>query len=342
MVRMNERFRRFSRKLKEEGTENFVVSKQSNLFYLLDRYHLSGFLLFRGGESVLITSKFFRYSVEDLGVEALIYPDSTERDNIFQDLDIDGEIFSDSPTRLESFPADVEKSDLLERTRRRKSEKEVERMRKAGDVAVNAMEAVKRETREERTEWELASVIDGEIRRSGCYNAFETLVHSETTEPHRSLRKKRVGDGLIIVDFGAKYRGYCSDMTRTFCLDPDEKERELYEDVLEIYRKALEKIRPGAKFCEVVEDVEGIVDDMGYSPEKNFIHSLGHSLGVEIHEEPGFRLEEDTEIKEGMVFTVEPGLYMPDVGGVRIEDTVHVKKNGEVDILTDSPRELEL
>lgn len=336
---MKDKLENFLDKLEEEGVENFVVAKPSNLFYLLEEYNLSGFLLIRGGEPILITSKFFRYSVEDLDIKTLIYSDSSQKKDIFKDLEISGNIFSDAPSTLEEILGGVEKSDRLEKIRRIKNEDEVERIRKAASVSVGAMKVLRKNLQEKKTEWELAAVADGKIRNSACYNAFETLVHSGSTEPHRHLRDKPVDGDLIIVDLGAKYEGYCSDMTRTYCLDPDDEQKKLYEDVLEIYRKILGKIEPGVKFGDLAKYADKLVKEKSYDPDENFLHKIGHSLGVEIHEDPGFRLDEETEIKEGMVFTLEPGLYLPEVGGVRIEDTIYVKEEN-AEILTKFPKDL--
>lgn len=334
---------RFKKKLDENNIENFVVTKPPNIFYLLDNFSLSGYLFFLKNKTILVTSNFYKYAVENLPIETRIYSTKKRKKEILEGLKIEEKIFTDKSSAVEEKlkEVDVKESNLLEKMRRFKTNKELSRIKKACRVSTNAMRAFKKNMNPRETEWKLASVIDQVIRSSGCYNAFKTLVHSKVLEPHRILGNNKIGRGLVIVDLGAKYKGYCSDMSRTFCLDPTKKEKKLYEDVLDIYKKLLKEIKPGIKFSVISKLGEKIVEEKGYSVPDNYLHRAGHSLGINIHESPGFSVDDDREIKSGMVFTLEPGLYVPGIGGVRIEDTLHVKKGGEVEILTKFPKELE-
>lgn len=334
---------RFKRRLEEEDVDTFIVAKSPNIFYLLDEFNLSGLLVFKEGKAVLVASNFYRYTVEKLSVETRIYSTKEEKEEILEEMDIEGEVLTDLTSAVEEKFEDVEaqKSEILEEMRKFKTEDEVRRIRKACEVSTDAMRELKDSISREKTEWELAAVADNVIRSSGCYNAFTTMVHSRTLEPHRVLNDDKVGGGLVMVDLGAKYKGYCSDMTRTFCLGPTEEERKLYEDVLDIYNEMLKEIKPGVKFSDISDLGEMLTREKGYSVQDNYLHRAGHSLGIEIHESPGFGPEDEEEIKPGMVFTLEPGLYVPGIGGVRIEDTLHVKESGEIEILTKFPKKLE-
>lgn len=330
---------KFRKRLEKENIENFIVAKSSNLFYLLRNYNLSGFLVFRPEETTLITSKFYNYALDNLEIDYKIYSSREEREKIFNDLSFKGEVYSDSPEVFEDY-FKAEKSEVIKDMRERKTEEEVKRIKKASRVSVEAMKNLRKNLQPSKTEWELASTADRKIRSSGCYNAFETLVHSKTLEPHRSPEDKEIGDSLVLVDLGAKYKGHCSDMTRTFCIDPSREQKELYNDVLDIYNRVFRKIKPGKEFSEITSYAESLAEEKGYSLKKNFLHRIGHSLGVDIHESPGFSHDEDSSIGKGMIFTLEPGLYVPDIGGVRIEDTIFIRKDGEKEVLTKFPKEL--
>ena len=153
--------------------------------------------------------------------------------------------------------------------------------------------------------------------------------------PSDDLLKK--GD-FVVMDFGCKYEGYCSDMTRTIVLgEATPKHVEIYETVLKAQQAALEGIYPGLKGKDVDAIAREIISDANYGD--YFGHGLGHAVGVEIHENPRFSPAEEQVIKEGMVLTVEPGIYLPGFGGVRIEDMVAVTKDG-IKNFTHSPKNL--
>ena len=130
----------------------------------------------------------------------------------------------------------------------------------------------------------------------------------------------------ILIDWGAIFEGYCSDNTRTMVYT--ESQQEIWNIVAESHDKAIKAIKPGMKCCEVDKVARDIISDYGYGDK--FIHSTGHSLSLDIHETPGFSLRDETIIKEGMVITVEPGIYLEGEFGVRLEDTVHITKRGNV------------
>lgn len=340
---MNKKFERLKRlqsKIDEKNLDTFIVTSSSNLFYLLG-IDVSGFLVVEPNNIFLITSKFYRYSINETNIECKIYSDTEEKKQIFSNLDLGSNLSSDIPNILkELIGRDVSYNNFVTEMRTLKDDYEVNLISKSSNYTVKAFEKLQDKFKSELSEWELASIVDQEIRKLGCYNAFDTLVHSNTLRPHRSLRDKEIGNNLVIIDAGAKFEGYCSDMTRTFCIDPNSDQRELYEDVLDIYNETISVLEVGKKFSSITKQVEDIVVDKGYSLDKNFVHSLGHSLGIDIHEKPGFNIQEDRKIERGMVFTVEPGLYVEGLGGVRIEDTIYVSETGNFEVLTKFPKDL--
>ena len=142
------------------------------------------------------------------------------------------------------------------------------------------------------------------------------------------------------MDFGCIYEGYCSDMTRTVVIGhASKKHEEIYHIVLEAQLAAINAIRPGMKGKEVDAIARNLIKEKGYG--EYFGHGLGHAVGIEIHENPRFSVAEEEVIREGMVITVEPGIYLPGFGGVRIEDVITVTKDG-IKNLTSSPKELKV
>jgi Xaa-Pro aminopeptidase len=150
-------------------------------------------------------------------------------------------------------------------------------------------------------------------------------------------RKVQTGD-LITLDFGAKYCGYCADMTRTIALgEPGEKLRHLYSTVLEAQMTCQDALAPG-KDCRAIDQMaHDIIDREGYGP--YFGHGLGHAVGIDIHEEPRLSQTAVSTLEPGMVMTVEPGIYVPGMGGVRIENTCVITQTGSRSLVT-TPREM--
>ena len=157
--------------------------------------------------------------------------------------------------------------------------------------------------------------------------------------PHAVPTDKVLAEGdFLTMDFGCLYRGYCSDMTRTVVIgQASDKQREIYETVLRAQETALQGIRPGMTGKEIDALARDVIVDAGYG--EYFGHALGHSVGLEIHERPNFSAKEKTVIQPGMVITVEPGIYVEGIGGVRIEDVVIITEDG-CENITHSPKEL--
>ena len=161
-------------------------------------------------------------------------------------------------------------------------------------------------------------------------DAFSPIVGSgpHSAMPHQRPTDKEIGPGeLVVIDSGAKYAGYHADMTRTVATEGySEQQKDIYNIVLEAQLKSIEGIKPGASCKEIDSIARTHITDAGYG--KYFDHGLGHSLGLEIHEDPRFsKISKDT-LKSNYVMTVEPGIYLEDIGGVRIEDDVVVTDNG--------------
>ncbi|MCW5933663.1 MAG: aminopeptidase P family protein [Fimbriimonadia bacterium] len=235
----------------------------------------------------------------------------------------------------------VPKKETAEPFRLIKTPEEIATLRHAVGIADAAFEHIQRLLQPEAVEWDIAMELDFFMRRNGAYPAFETLVVSgeRSAYPHGRPTEKRLAEGdFVTMDFGARYQGYCSDITRTVVIGtPTERHRQIYGAVLEALETAIAAIQPGKKGKEIdtiARETLGKYDLADY-----FGHGLGHSIGLTVHDGSGFSQREENLLKPGMVVTVEPGVYIPGFGGVRIEDDVLITETG-CEVLSQSPREL--
>jgi Xaa-Pro aminopeptidase len=231
---------------------------------------------------------------------------------------------------------------LVEALRESKDSGEVALIRRAGEMAISALKTTLQQIRPGLTELNVAGVLEKALRDEGSEDfPFATIVASgpRAALPHAraSSRVLERGD-LLLLDFGAQYKGYCSDITRTVVLGrASDEQRAIYEIVKTANSVAAKSVRAGMKG----QDADGLarryIEERGYGDA--FGHSLGHGLGLEVHEAPRLAKAVETLLGEGAVVTIEPGIYRPGWGGVRIEDDVHLAPGGP-EILTDFTREL--
>jgi Xaa-Pro aminopeptidase/Xaa-Pro dipeptidase len=202
---------------------------------------------------------------------------------------------------------------------------------------MDAFKAFRALVRPGMTERELASELDCALRRAGLAPAgFETIVAggSNASRPHARSTWRAVEEGeLLLIDFGGVYEGYHCDVTRTIPVGSvSARHIDLYRVVEEAQRRALAAIRSGMLCSDLDGLARAVITDAGYGD--CFGHSLGHGLGLSVHEGPGIKRGNEDPLSSGMVFTIEPGIYLPGFAGVRIEDMV-VLRDGGPDLLTD-------
>jgi Xaa-Pro aminopeptidase len=204
-----------------------------------------------------------------------------------------------------------------------------------------AFERAIKKVKSTTTESELAAELEFQMRRLGAEKAaFETIVAAgpRTALPHAQPMPVSIGNQLLLVDMGAMQDGYCSDMTRMLHVGkPHGKARKLFKAVLEAQLAAVDAVRQDATAGSVDRAARRVLQAHGL--DKAFVHSTGHGLGLEIHEPPRVGRSDDTKLRAGMVITIEPGAYIQGSGGVRIEDTVLVTKNG-CEVLTPTEKTL--
>lgn len=222
-------------------------------------------------------------------------------------------------------------SSFVRELRKVKSEEEIELMRRAADLTSEGMRVAYEILRPGVKEYEVAAEVEYAMRKQGSDGtAFETIVASGpySAFPHGGCSDKEIRKGeLVVVDLGATYRLYRSDMTRTLVAGkPSEKQKRLYQIVKKAQEKAFDAIKPNAKAKDVDTAARKIIDDAGYG--QYFVHNLGHGVGLEVHEPPTLGPDSTDTLAVGNVVTDEPGIYLVGYGGIRIEDTVLVNKSG--------------
>lgn len=231
---------------------------------------------------------------------------------------------------------------LINEQRRIKDADEIKKIAAAEEIGDMAFEHILKHIKTGMTEREIALELEFFMKKQGAFAlSFDTIAASgaRSAMPHGLASDKLIENGdFLTLDFGCIFEGYCSDMTRTVVVGKaNDKQKEIYDTVLKAQLAALDKIKTGIPCCDVDAAARSIITDAGYGD--NFGHGLGHSVGIEIHENPSFSPKCSDIIENGHVITVEPGIYVDGFGGVRIEDLISVQ-NDEVINLTKSPKEL--
>ncbi|MEK6894590.1 MAG: Xaa-Pro peptidase family protein [Nanoarchaeota archaeon] len=223
---------------------------------------------------------------------------------------------------------------FMDELRAVKDKDEIKKMREACKITDKILNQFVDNFSKFKTEEEVAAFLVYETRKLGCVESFEPIVASgkNGAVPHHTPSGK-LQNGFLVVDFGVKYLGYCSDITRTFYFGkPSIEEEKIYYDLLKEQERAISLVKPGK-----------IIGDLCIEAEKNLrqklIHSLGHGLGIEVHEFPYVSTNSKTKLSEGMTITIEPGEYIDGKYGIRIEDDLLVTKNG-CEVLTKFSKKL--
>ena len=233
-------------------------------------------------------------------------------------------------------------TDLVEGLRASKEPREVESIRLAGVIATSALEKTLSELRRGQTENEVAGLLEHNLRNAGSDGfPFGTIVAAgpRSALPHARAGSRPIAPGdFVLLDFGAVFEGYCADVTRTVVVGKaSERQRDVYEAVKEANERARSLIVPGMTGQQADAIARNALTARGFG--EAFGHGLGHGLGIEVHEAPRLSRVAEGKLPEGAVVTIEPGVYLPDWGGVRIEDDVHLTAGG-AELLTEFPREL--
>lgn len=231
---------------------------------------------------------------------------------------------------------------FLESLRICKTPKEKGKIEKAAEIASRSCHQLLKSALSARKETEVAEELESRFRRNGGHGiAFDTIVASGTRSalPHGKAAEKVIRSGeLVIIDFGCRFDGYNSDETVTCVVGrPSAEQKKIHQAVYTAHMMAIDSLKTGVKAREVDRIARQAIDKAGFG--KYFVHGLGHGVGLEVHEPPYLSPLGTQVIEEGMVFTVEPGIYMEGVGGVRLESLVYMDRTGP-ELLSRMPKDL--
>ena len=360
------RFDRLNASLHSASLDAVILNPGPTLTHLSGlRFHLMErpvvLLVAKDQVPAIVLPELELQKVASLSYQLQVFPypeNPSEWDNAFrraaQALSLDGKRIGVDPRQLRllefrhvragapeaEYP---DASEVLTSLRLKKDQTEVEAMRRAVQIAQDALEATIPLIKMGMTEKELSAELVVQLLKHGSDSEmpFAPIISGgpNSANPHASPaeRKLQAGD-LLVVDWGATYDGYISDLTRTFAVgDVDEEYRKIHETVQEANAAGRAAAKPGVPCAKVDKAARDVIEKSGYG--KYFTHRTGHGIGMEGHEEPYIRGDNMQLLEPGMAFTVEPGIYLPNRNGVRIEDNVVITEKG-ADVLSDMPREI--
>jgi len=361
----NERLEAFQNYLNEQQVDMGLITDPANVFYLTGfnsdpHERFMGLVVdVRKDEFILFVPALDQEMAKNDSIVEAIVPISDEEDpfsvlasRLGSDVESIGlEMGVVSMLRHQQLQKAFSKSSFtdvqpeINQMRQKKSRAEVEYMQEAVDLIEKVLAEGIKEVKIGMTEAELVGHFEFLMKKFGAVGpSFSTMVLAgeKSALPHgvpgdRAFQK---GDFLLI-DFGVVTKnGYCSDITRTFVIgEASEKQKEIYNIVLESNQAGIDAVKAGVPLKEFDLPARKVIDDQGYG--EYFNNRIGHGLGIEVHEAPSVHEKNETIAEPGLFFTIEPGIYIPDFGGVRIEDEVYINEDGEAEVLTSFPKDLQ-
>ena len=343
---------KLERLMKEKGVDAILITSLLNVRYFTGFTGTTGTALAVKDKRFFITD--FRYvsqgknEVEKNGFELICENISTLKKvgELLKEFEVKKIAIENQSVTLDQFKLfqsnfpEVEfvyLDDTFIKEREIKSEEEIEIIRESVKIAEVALEKTLPKIKIGIKEREIAAELEYQMRKLGASKAsFDIIVASNERSalPHGVASEKLVEEGFLTIDYGCFYKGYASDITRTFYIgdNPTQKHLEIYEIVKEANERAIKAVKAGITVHELDAIARDFIKERGYG--EYFGHGLGHGFGLQIHEYPGISFKAENKVlKEGMIITIEPGIYLPDFGGVRIEDDILVTKNS-CEILT--------
>lgn len=341
-------------RLRQELNDNEAafISSYPNIFYYSGFTSEDAYLLISHDRQILVTDSRYTIQAHEQSPDFEVIDITKGFNEIFKLISasyigyeeeaLSVKQYRNFRSKTTDFQELVEMQKKLTKLRKIKDEEEIKRIAEAEKIGDAAFSHILDKIRPGITEREIALELEFFMKKQGATAlSFDTIAASgkRSAMPHGVASDKVIEKGdLLTLDFGCIFEGYCSDMTRTVAVgSADERQREIYNTVLKAQMSALDAIREGMECNEIDAIARNIIKEAGYG--ENFGHGLGHSVGIEIHEMPSFSAKCSEKLKAGHVMTVEPGIYIEDFGGVRIEDLVVVTKDGTRN-LTNSPKEL--
>ena len=343
------RVEKLQAKLKEQNLDALMVTNPFNLRYVSHFTGTAGLAVLTQEKAFFITD--FRYTeqaneqakgfeiIRNIGsiyeeVAKLVKSENIERLGFEQDV-ISYATFTNLEEIIKCELVPV--SGFVESLREIKDQEEIDVIQQAIKITEAAYQHILKEIKPGMTELEVANKLDFFMREQGASSvSFDTIVASgvRSALPHGVASDKVIEKGdMITIDFGCYYNGYVSDMTRTFALgDPGEKLKEVYEIVREAHARVNNAVKAGMTGAEVDAIARDYITEKGYG--EAFGHSTGHGIGLEVHEGPSISFKNDKKLVPGNAITNEPGIYLPGIGGVRIEDDLLITEDGNKNLMS--------
>lgn len=362
LMLIKDRIKIFISKIEKENKEieGFLVTNPKNLNYLTG-FDGEGFALITKGENYLLTDSRYTEQAQKESPDFKIITDEPNKKDarilalkkIIEENKLKKIAFESSNLSYADFKKYshsfksiefLSTENLIEQIRMIKDKEEIIKIKKAAQITTESLKDVLKIIEPGIRELDIASELAYTMRKKGAQKeSFDIIVVSgeRSSLVHGKPSEKKIDEGeLIIIDLGGNYQNYNSDITRTVIMGKEnKKQKKIFSIVLEAQKKALEFLKPGVKCKEVDSVARSIIEKKGYG--KYFGHGLGHGVGLDIHELPRVSFNDDTVLLPGMVITIEPGIYLPEVGGVRIEDSVLITEEG-YEVLTWFPKILNL
>ena len=332
--------------MEESKIPQLIITSAESIFYLTGKMIHSGERLVAlyldvNGNHKFLVNKLFPIN-EDLGVEIVWYDDIENPIDRLEKIVKQGEVLGvdkDWPSHFlidlmgrNVIKAFVNSSPIIDRLRMIKDEEEIKIMKEASKINDAVMLKLWSNLKEGYSEKYYANLLSEIYEEEGASGfSFSPIIATSPNgaDPHHGTGKDKikVGDSVVL-DIGGRYKNYCSDMTRTVFIgkEPSKEHAHVYNIVKSANEKAISIIKEGVKFSDIDKAARNLITEAGYG--EYFTHRTGHSIGIEVHDFGNVSSVNDEEVKAGMIFSVEPGIYLKDNIGVRIEDLVLVTKDG--------------
>jgi len=340
--------KKINTKLKKQKLNALLITDPSNVYYLSHFKGSFGQILITKNKNHLITDSRYllraKHEIKDNSIKILNITNAQVIINKYKNIGYEANHITISKLKkLKNIYPNInwiETSEIVEELRIKKNKEEIKHIKKAALIGDKIFKKLPSLLKINIKENEIAWKIECMIRElGGEKSSFPPIIAfgKNSAIPHHESGNTKLKKGdMVLFDFGVKYKNYCSDMSRMiFTASPKTKQRKIYNIVLEAQLKSLQAVKAGIKVKQLDKIARDYITKRGYGD--NFGHALGHGVGINIHEAPSFNSKNNKKLEEGMIITIEPGIYLEGWGGIRIEDMVVVTKNGS-ELLTYSKK----
>lgn len=345
---MKSKIKNLIKELKKLSCDSLLVSNPQSLFYLTGINHIDGYIILgSNGEYTFFTSALNEKAVKKLIHSKIIIISGYVSDKIvkeikrlkFKKIGFEAKYleyikYKNFKEKLDNENIEfIETFDLIQKSNMIKTKEQIKLIKKSVSISAETFEYINEIFTPEMTEKDLTIEIERFLRIKGDNDiAFNTIVASgkNSVFPHHQPTSEQIGKNHCLIDLGSKYKGYCADLTRLFfCSKMPNLFKKIYNTVKKAQDLSINKIKDGVTAGEIDKAARDYITKQGLG--KYFIHGLGHGVGLSVHEPPYIQPNNKQVLKEGMVITIEPGIYFKNIFGIRLEDMVLVKRTkGEI------------